>query len=467
MKIIIVGATQVGIELAEYLVGSGHAVTLVDSYQSALAQVADHLDLRVVQGEAAWPSVLRKAGAENTELLVATTPNDEYNMAVCSVAASLFAVPRRIARIRSPEYLTEAAALFNEHAIPIDHIISPEHITAGAVLDLLELSGTTAVGSFAGNRVVIASATCRRGGRMLGFPVENLCAADQKSRILALYRDHQVVTDFSKVLLSEGDEVFFCAERSRVMALLSSLVPLGTAAKNITIAGGSHTADELAGNLSTRYRVKLIEPDPARAERIFPRLMQHSSLELFCADPCDPDFMIEEHVDQSDCFIAATPNDEINIISSQMLKRMNNIRTIAIIRKGSLRDLSADDRQGADSVVSPREAVISALLSDIRQEGVLRTHLFRSGLSEGIELMVQGSRRTSRVVGRRISDINLPPGVALGMVLRDNKLLSCNEDLKFADGDRVIAYLHDHQQMRRLVALFKPRAFWIPGRRSW
>lgn len=468
MKIIIVGATQVGIELAEYLVGSGHAVTLVDSYLSALSQVADRLDLRVVQGEAAWPSVLRKAGAENTELLVATTPNDEYNMAVCSVAASLFAVPRRIARIRSPEYLTEASSLFNEHAIPIDHIISPEHITAEAVLDLLELFGTTAVGSFANNRVVIASATCRRGGRMLGFPAENLCSSDQKSRILALYRDHERITDFKKVLLSEGDEVFFCAERSRVMALLSSLVPLETGAKNITIAGGSHTADELARNLSTRYRVKLIEPDPARAERIFPRLMQHSSLELFCADPCDPDFMIEEHIDQSDRFIAATPNDEINIISSLMLKRMNNnIKTIAIIRKGSLRDLSADERQGADSVVSPREAVISALLSDIRQEGVLKMRLFRSGLSEGIELMVQGGRRSSRVVGRRLSDINLPPGVELGMVLRDNKLLSCNEDLKFADGDRVIAYLHDHKQMRRLVALFKPRAFWIPRGRVW
>lgn len=469
MKIIIVGATQVGIELAEYLVGAGHAITLVDSEHSALSQIADRLDLRVVQGEASWPSVLRKAGAENTELLVATTPNDEYNIAVCSVASSLFAVPRKIARIRSPEYLTEAQSLFNEHAIPIDHIISPEHITAGAVLDLLELSGTTAVGSFANKRVVIASAVCTRGGRLLGFPLENLCQADPKARVLALYRNHELVSDFKKEMLAEGDEVFFCAERSRVMSFLSSIVPLETGAKNITIAGGSHTADELARTLSARYRVKLIEPDPQRAARIFPRLMQYSSLELFCADPCDKEFMIEEHLDKSDRFIAASPNDEINIISSLMLKRLNNIKSIAVIRRSSLHDLSTSERdgQGADTVVSPREAVISALLSDIRQEGVLKMRLFRSGLSEGIELMVQGGRFSSRVVGRRIADLTLPPGVVLGMVLRDNKLLACTDDLKFEDGDRVIAYLHDHKQMRRLVALFKPRAFWIPRGRVW
>ncbi len=466
MKIIIVGATRVGRELAEYLVGSGHAITLVDRPSAELAQITDRLDLRVVQGEASWPSVLRKAGAENTELLVATTPNDEYNIAVCSVASSLFAVPRKIARIRSPEFLTEEQSLFNKHAIPIDHIISPEHITAAAVLDLIEFSGTTSVGSFANDRVIIASAVCRRGGRMLGFPVMQLTQAAPKARILALYRNNELIADFEKESLAEGDEIFFCAERSRAMALLSCLVPLETGAKNITIAGGTHTADELARNLSSRYRVKLIEPDAQRAQRIFPRLLE-SSVELFCADPCDPDFMVEEHLYKSDRFIAATPVDETNIISCLMLKHMENIKTIAVISKGSLRDLNSPQVRGADIVVSPREAVISAILSDIRQEGVLKMRLFRSGLSEGIELIAQGGRLSSRVVGRKLADLSLPPGVSLGIVLRGNKLLPCEPDLKLEDGDRVVAYLHDHMQMRKLVALFKPRSFWIPRGRAW
>ena len=472
MKIIIVGATRVGQELAAYLVGSGHAITLVDRGDTDLSQIADRLDLRVVQGEASWPSVLRNAGAENTELLVATTPNDEYNIAVCSVASSLFAVPRKIARIRSPEYLTEAQSLFNEHAIPIDHIISPEHITADAVLDLIELSGATCVGSFANDRVVIASAVAKRGGKLLGFPMAKLCQADPKARIMAVYRSGELLAQFEQEPLAENDEVFFCAERSRALAFLSGIVPLSSGIKNITIAGGTHTADELARTLSSRYRVKLIEPDLERSKRVFKRLLK-KSMDLFHADPCDPDFMTEEHLYQSDRFIAATPSDESNIISCLMLKRLEHLnshghlKAIAVINRGNLHDLHSPDGQGADVLVSPREAVISALLSDIRQEGVVKVRLFRSGLSEGLELSVLGGRLSSRVVGRRLEDLQLPPGVRLGMVLRENKLLACTPDLKLEDGDRVTAYLHDHRQMRRLVALFKPRAVWIPRGRTW
>ena len=155
MKIIIVGATRVGIELAEYLVSGGHAITLVDVPSEALSQIASRLDLRVVQDIPSLPSTLKKAGAENAELIVATTDSDETNITACCVAAFLFRVPRKIARIRAQDYLNESDEIFGANAIPMDNIISPEHITADAIIDLLELPGASCVGNFCDKRIVM------------------------------------------------------------------------------------------------------------------------------------------------------------------------------------------------------------------------------------------------------------------------------------------------------------------------
>lgn len=462
MNIIIVGASSVGMDLAEYLVDSGHAITLVDTPSDALTQTAYRLDLRVVQGEATQPSVLRRAGAENTELLVAVTPSDEFNITVCAVAQALFNVPRKIARIRSSELLSEADSLFGPSAIPIDHIIAPEHIMASYILDLLELPGTRSLGSFAGGRIVVASALCERGGKLMGHPLTEIAGYDSKARILALYRHGEFIPKFMQETLAEGDEIFFCSERSRVMSLLTALLPVDAAAKTITIAGGTHTADELAKSLSTRYRVKLIEPDSQRAERMSLRFTRERNLEVFHADPADPEFMDEEHLSDCDRFVAATPRDETNVISSLMLKRRNHVPSYAIIRREGLFDPKIQQTgRSVDVMISRRETVVSALISDIRQESVVKMRLFRFGMSEALELLVQGGRLSSKVAGRKIADLNLPSGVALGMVLRGNVVLPCTDDLKLEDGDHVIAYLHDSKQRRKLTALFKPRAFWI------
>lgn len=460
MNIIIIGATVVGIELAEYLVQAGHAVTLIDNPSDELNQIGNRLDLRVVQGDPTWPSVLREAGARNTELLVATAPQDEVNIAACSVAASLFTIPRKIARIRAPDFLNESDKLFGPHAIPIDHIISPEHIMADAVVDLMELPGVTAVHSFAKERIIVTSVTVTEGGKLIGGLISDLENYDGRCKVLAAYRNGNLISKPEDTVIEIGDEIFFCAERTRALNLIGALMPLKPNGKNVVIQGGSHIADAIAMRLSERYKVKLIEPDPKRAQRINNRF-RATEVELYCADASNIDFVMEEKLYQTDTFIAAAPSEENNIMSSLLVQRMNKVRTIAIIRQSSLHDIAQSGKE-IDAIISPREAVISALLSNILQEGVEKMRIFKQGNAECLEVLVQGNKRSSNVVGRKIEDLNLPSGIRFGMALRDKIIVKIDDQYVFEEGDRVIAFLTDSMQMRNLVKLFKPRPFWLP-----
>lgn len=460
MKIIIVGATVVGIDLAEYLVQAGHAVTVIDNPSEELTQIGNRLDLRVVQGEPTWPSVLREAGARNTELLVATSPYDEVNIATCSVASALFNIPRKIARMRSPDFLTEADKLFGNNAIPIDHIISPEHLMADAIVELMELPGVSAVNTFASDRLIITAVTASEGGKLIGAEILDLENYDGKCKVLAVYRRGRLLSDLENKFIEIGDEFFICAERIRALNLLGALITLKPNGKNVVIEGGSHVADALALRLSQRYNVKLIEPDPKRAQRISDRF-KDNNVELYCADAANLDFVVEEKLYQTDTFIAASPNEETNIMASLMVQRMNKVRTIAIIRRAAFQDVALAGQE-IDAIVSPQEAIISGLLSNILQEGVEKMRIFRQGKAEAIEIKVQGNKRSSYVVGRKLDDINLPSGVTMGLVLREKMVLKIDENFVFEDGDRVIVFLSDRSQMRAVVKIFKPRPFWLP-----
>lgn len=460
MKIIIIGATIVGTELAEYLVNAGHAVTLIDRPSEELTAIANRLDLRVVQGEPTWPSILREAGASNTELLVATSPEDEVNIAACSVAAALFNIPRKIARIRAADFLSEADNLFGNNAIPIDHIISPEHILSDAIVDLMELPGATATNNFAKDRLIICSVVCKEGGKLIGQNINALETYEGKCKVLAVYRNNQVLSKLDQVNIEINDEIFFCVERVRALSLIGALTPLKPNGKNVVIQGGNHIADELALRLSERYHVKLIEPDPKRAERLSYRL-KGSSVEIYCADASNLEFVMEEKLYQSDIFIAASSQEESNIMASLMIQRKNKVRTLAIIRQTSFQEVAITGNE-IDAIVSPRESIISALLSNIRQEGLEKMRIFRQGQAEALELKVQGTQRSSYVVGRKLEDINIPKGVRFGLVLRDKIVLKIDEKFVFEDGDHVVAFLTEREQMRALIKLFRPRPFWIP-----
>ena len=461
MKIIILGAGYVGSELATYLANAGHAVTLVDNPSDNLEQIASRIDLRVIQGNPSSPVVLRNAGAENTELLVAATADDEVNITACSIGAFLFHIPRRIARIRQADYLKEADDLFCEGAIPIDHVISPEHIATDDLIRLINLPGASAVAEFFEGMLTLAQVRCRLRGKLIGHPYSEFESYDGKAALLAVFRDGKILDGFRQEFIAPDDEVFFCCQTERALSQLSALRPLQTGGSTITIAGGTHVADALAVRLSERFRVKLIEPNSERALRISDRLYGND-VEIYNADPTSLVFMNEEQLQRSDLFIAASPSDESNIMSSMLIHRLHKVRTMAVIRGDGYSQLAEDSEGEIETVISPNESTVSALLSNIRQEGVKNMRLFRHGKSEALELVIEGSHFSSKVIGRSAQELSLPQGVSLGLVLRDGRILTPDNEFKFNDGDHALFFAVDHKQVRALIKYFRPRAFWIP-----
>lgn len=461
MKIIILGSGDVSIELAKYLVNAGHAVTVADTASEALTDIANRIDLRVVIGNPASPATLRRAGAENTELLVATTSDDEANITACCVAHFLFKIPRKITRLRTADYLQEVDELFGPKSIPIDHIIATEHLITQNIMSMIELPGVNAIGSFCDNRIIVANTKVEIGGKLLGKTISDFNTYESKASIVAVYREGKYLSDFHKDVFHIGDEVFFCCQRDRALSQLSALRKLSIGDRNITISGGTHVADSLARSLSERYSVKLIEADPARAKRSALAL-HDTDVEVYNASPMDMDFMREENLDTTDLYIAATPTDETNIMSSLILRKVHNVKTLALIRGDGYVDLTKNDNSDIDTVVFPKESIISALLSLIRQEGVENVQLFRQGKSEAIELTLEGSKFTSKIIGKKAESLNLPKGVTLGLVIRGKKILAIDSDLVFEDKDKVIAFLDDHSQMRKLVKYCRPFSFWVP-----
>src|SRR5574344_1644169 len=266
MKIMTLGSGDLSIELAKYLVTAGHAVTVADTASEELTNLANRIDLRVVIGNPASPSTLRRAGAENTELLVATTSDDEANITACCVAHFLFKIPRKITRLRTADYLQEVDELFGPKSIPIDHIIATEHLITQNIMSMIELPGVNAIGSFCDNRIIVANTKVEIGGKLLGKTISDFNTYESKASIVAVYREGKYLSDFHKDVFHIGDEVFFCCQRDRALSQLSALRKLSIGGRNITISGGTHVADSLARSLSERYSVKVIEADPARAK---------------------------------------------------------------------------------------------------------------------------------------------------------------------------------------------------------
>ena len=469
MNIIIVGSDPVSLELAEYLVKDRHAVTLIDQPGTRLAEIGNRLDLRVVQGMPSHPNVLRSAGAENTELLVATTPNDELNITVCAVAHSLFGVPRKIARIRAVEYLREEDELFTGvgggmgtpgTGIPVDHIISPEVLVTQVILNLIALPGSQMVSRFCSERITVAQVRAKAGGSMIGQPLDALAPEGLRAVVLAVYRGGRLLENLEEEVLQVGDEVLFCAQNQSAAHFYSFIAPLPTGGRSIYIAGGTHTADELAMQLSERYRVKLLEPDAQRAERIEARF-RSTRVELFHAAPTSLEFYHEEHIENSAVVITANPYDETNIMTLLMLRRLHKFNTISVIRNKALVDM-VEGLEDENIVVSPREATISALLSHIREEGVVRTRLMRQGASEVVEFHIRGTRSSSQVVGRSASQLRLPRGVSVGLVMRGTAVLRAGADFTFRHDDHVVVFVHDTRLMSRVSRIFMPHPFWIP-----
>jgi len=458
MKIIILGAGQVGGTLAENLVGENNDITVVDSDATRLRVLQDKFDLRVVHGHGSHPRILREAGAEDADMLVAVTNSDETNMVACQIAYSLFNTPNRIARIRAAEYLRDAEKLFVAEAVPIDHLISPEQLVIDNIYRLIQYPGALQVVNFAEGKVSLAVVKAYYGGPLVGNPLsimrEHMPHID--TRVAAIFRQDRPIRPQGSTIVEAGDEVFFIAASQHIRAVMSEMQRLEKPYKRIMLVGGGNIGFGLAQRLEKQYSVKLIERNQQRAAELAERL--HDTI-VFYGDASDQELLAEEHVDQVDLFIAVTNDDEANIMSAMLAKKMGAKKVMVLIQRRAYVDLV----QGSviDIAISPQQATISALLSHVRKADIVGVSSLRRGIAEAIEAIAHGDETTSRVVGRLIEDIKLPPGTIIGAVVRGDEVIIANDNVRVEQGDHVIMFLTDKKFVPDVERLFQPSPFFL------
>jgi trk system potassium uptake protein TrkA len=452
MKIIILGAGQVGASVAANLVSEANDITVVDTDARRLQALHERLDLRTVVGHAAHPEVLARAGAEDADLVLAVTNSDETNMVACQVAYTLFHTPTKIARIRASEYLAYPK-LFVQEAIPIDVLISPEQVVTDYVSRLIEYPGALQVLDFAGGKVQLVAVKAVEGGALVGHQLRTLRQhmPNIDSRVAAIFRRGQPIIPSGETFIEVEDEVFFIAAKKHIRAVMCELRKLDKVVKRLIIAGGGNIGTHLAKTLETDYQVKVIESDPERTRLISEQL---GKAIVLLGDAADEDLLIEENIENTDVFCAVTNDDEANILSAMLAKRRGARKVMALINRTAYVEL-VESGSIIDIAISPQQATIGSLLTHVRRGDVVVVHSLRRGAAEAIEAVAHGDPKTSKVVGRAIENIRLPASTIIAAILRGDEVIICHHDTVVQSEDHVILFLVDKRYVEDVERLFQ------------
>ncbi len=452
MKILILGAGQVGRTAAQHLAREpANEVTVVDTDEQVLRELQDHIDIRAVAGSAAHPSVLEAAGIADTDILIALTSSDEVNIVACQIAHSLYRTHKRIARIRSSDYISRPQ-LFTEGAFAIDVSISPEQLVTEHISHLLSNPGALQVVDFADGRVQLASVRARAEGLLVGKPLrvlrEHLPGTD--ARVAAIYRNERLVPADGEAVIEENDEIFFVAAREDLRKMLAEMRRAEPPIRRLVIAGGGNIGLRLARSLEATNSVKLIERDARRA-RLASEVLRNAI--VLRGDAADEELLIEENIDAADVFAALTNSEEANVMSAMLARRLGARRTMALVNRPAYGELI--EGRNIDVVISPQTITIGSLLAHVRRGDVVRVHSMRRGAAEALEAVVHGNAETSRVVGRRVQDVELPPGATIITLVRGEQVIMAHRETLIEAEDHVILFLTDRRHVESLERLFQ------------
>ena len=472
MKIVILGAGRVGESVAESLVSERNDITVVDSDPARLRELQDRFDLRGVIGNGTQPSVLRHAGIEDADMLIACAPLDETNLVACKVAHDVFNVPTTIARLRSPEFESGTPLLDKAKGFAVDEVICPEESVTRYVLKLIEYPEALQVLEFAKGLVSLIAVRSVAGGPLVQHSLAEIprLVPGVDMRIVAIYRHDQAVPQLDGYTRIEpGDEVFVLAATENIRSILSALRKADRPVKRLMIAGGGKVGLRLARELQGRYAVKIIEPQQARCEYLATQLA--NDILVLKGDCTDGDLLSDENVQDMDLFLALTSDDEDNIMSCLLAKRLGARRVLAVINRKAYADLV----QGTtiDIAISPSQAVIGELLAYVRRGDIEAVHSLRHGAAEALEAIVRGDRKTCRMAGRRIDEIGLPKGAQVGAIVRGlhrsdgsaiepgsgegdkPEVIIAHHDTVVQPNDHVIVFVPRKRMVREVEKLFQ------------
>ncbi len=450
MKIVILGAGQVGRTVAHSLANEENDITVVDRDPQLLQLLQERIDLRTVTGHASHPEVLIEAGIEHADLILAVTNSDETNMVACQLAYTLFKTPTRLARVRAPSYLAHPG-LFSSKNIPINYLVSPERLVTLFIVHLIEQPGSLQILDFLDGQAQLVAVRARPGSPMVGKALHLLPSQvpDAENRLVAIYRRGQFILPEGSTIIEVNDEVFFLAASHDIAKSIGAFHQSQAPYHKVMIAGGGNVGMQLAERLEGHHRVKIIERDAGRCQYLAKSLI---STIVLRGDAGNADLLREEDIENTDVFCALTNDEEFNILSAILAKRLGVRKTIAIVNSPSYVDLVQDTE--IDIAVSPAQVTIGALLTHIRRGDVETVHSLRRGAAEAIELSVHGDSRSSRVIGRPMGKLVLPPGASIGVIARQGRLIFPHHDTLIEQEDRIVLFLADKRQITAVERLF-------------
>lgn len=462
MKIIVLGAGRVGASVAESLVSERNDITVVDTDPAALAELQDRLDIRTVAGNGVHPPVLEQAGAGDADLLIATAARDETNLVACQVAARLFNLPKRIARVRAPEF-QDHPEITGEGGFYVDHLICPEQTVTDTVRKLIEFPEALQVLEVADGRISLVAVRAYGGGPLVSHPIRDLRERHPNIdiRIVAIYRDGQSVIPDGDTRIEPGDEVFVLAASEHIRTALNDLRRRDKPVRRLLLAGGGNIGLRLARSLDKQYELKIIERDQRRCRYLASQLP--GSTLVLQGDCTDENLLTEQNVADMDLFVALTSSDESNIVAAMLAKRLGAKRVIALINRRVYADLIEGGT--IDIAIVPALTTIGDLLTHVRRGDVAKVHSLRRGAAEAIEMVAHGDLQSSKIVGRRIGEIDLPHGATIGAIMRpgaergspletrDQVIIAHHDTLVQAE-DHLILFVINKSTIARLEKLF-------------
>ncbi|MGV3569613.1 MAG: Trk system potassium transporter TrkA [Ramlibacter sp.] len=462
MRIIILGAGRVGESVAESLVSERNDITVIDPDARRLRALEERLDLRGVPGNGIHRDVLERAGAEDADMLIACASLDETNLVACKIAHDLFRVPSTIARLRSAE-LTVGHPLLGKEGFAVDQVICPEESVVRYIQKLVDYPEALQVLEFSGGRAVLIAVRAAAGSPVVNHPIAQFreLFPDAPMRLVALYRQETLLTCEGNTRIFPGDELFLLADARHIRQVLKAMHRSDEPVRRVMIAGGGKVGLRLARRLAGKYQVKLIERELPRCEYLATQLP--AEMLVLQGDGTDEELLADENVDDIDMFLALTSDDEDNILSAMLAKRLGARRVLALINRRAYVDLI----QGStiDIALSPAQTVIGELLTHVRRGDVVAVHSLRRGAAEALEGVARGDRRTSQLVGRRIEEVKWPPGVTVGAIVRGEEpaqeVLMPHHDTLIAQDDHLVIFIPHKRQVREVERLFQVSATFL------
>ncbi len=453
MNIIICGAGRVGFTIAKQLTEQNHSITIIDQSSEDIQKISDSLDVKAIVGKATMPSVLEKAHNDETDMIIAVTKNDETNMLICQIAYSLFKIPKKIARIRSQDYLNpKFAKIYNKENLPIDVIISPELEIAKSIQRKLEAPGALDNVPFADNKIRLLEILIDEKCPIVNIQLNELTKKFPKlnANILGVVRNEKFIFLKKNDLMKKDDKAYVIINSSQMKETLSAFGHNEKISNKILIIGGGNIGFNLAKNIEQSFdeaRIKIIEKDKNRAEFIANEL---NNTLVIHGDGLDEDILTEVNLEEVETVIALTNDDEDNLMVCVLVEKFSkNKRTMALINKPNYSLLQTSLK--IDDMIDPRMTTVSSILKHVHKGTIETAYTILNGEYEVIEAEII---ETSELINKELKNSNLPDGIRIGAVLRKDEIIIPRLSFVFQKKD-IVVFLAKRDQLPVVENIFR------------